>query len=431
MRMRDGVDLLRRSRAEQSWDRQSRDRLEAHQQASLAALIRHAAESCPFHGERLAGQPATVTDLPIMRRSDLVDSFDSIVADRRLTRTAVEEHVMSMSHGDPLLFGEYRILTTSGTSGVTTYVPFDRSSWRSVLAAYPRVSAVFGCSPRWPRLRQALLTAGGPLHMTNRMAVSNDLPAFARLRLDVTEATSSLAAALMDFNPDILAGYPTVIAALAEEQLAGRLDISPRWIFCGSEQLRLSLRALIREAWVDPVDVYATTETGGVLAFECPERAGLHLREEHCIVEAVDAQDRPVLDGEPGVGLLVTSWLNRSLPLIRYRLDDAVTIVSEPCACGRPTRRVVALNGRRGRRRAPAGRRRPDSQRAPQSLRRDDRRSPRGGAISGDPPAVGDRALHRSQGGGRGRLGRRADRPARDTASGPWSCAAAHPGERR
>jgi phenylacetate-CoA ligase len=192
----------------------------------------------------------------------------------------------------------------------------------------------------------ALITAGGPLHMTNRVAASNRSPVFPTIRLDVTSPVDQLAPALNRFRPDFLAGYPSVLAALAEEQLAGRLDISPRWITCSSEQLLPAARNAIGNAWVEPFDIYSTTETGGALGIECEAHDGLHLREDTCIVEVVDDEDRPVADGEKGAALLVTSWLNRTLPLIRYRVEDPALIGSDPCRCGRATRRILQLTGR-------------------------------------------------------------------------------------
>ncbi len=351
MRLSERVEVVRRARSELAAGRLTREEIEARQARHVSAMLHHAAARCPFHARRLRGcdlrAAAGLAELPVMRKEDLVESFDEITADRRLTRAALERHAAAMSDGDPLLFGEYRVLTTGGTSGTTAYVPFDRSSWLSVLASPLRVALTHGYGPRvLPRRRFAAVTAGGPLHMTHRAVTSNRSPIYPVLRLDVTTPVTELASALGEFRPDVLLGYPSVIGALAEEQNAGRLDISPRWVLCSSEQLLARARAAIRDAWVDPLDIYATTETGGPLAFECPAHEGMHLREETCVVEAVDQDERPVPDGEHASALLVTSWLNRTVPLIRYRIEDPVLITSERCRCGRATRRVLALTGR-------------------------------------------------------------------------------------
>ncbi len=349
MRLVERVQLLKLGREEVGAERRSRAEIEAHQGLELHELLQHARANSSFHGDRLGGlDGAPLGDLPIMRKSDLIDSFDELTTDRRLTKQALEQHVSEMSGEDPLLFGEYRVVGSGGTSGVSCFLAFDRRSWLSVLSPYIGIAAAYGFSPRvLPRYRIAQLTAGGPLHMTNRMASTNRSPAYASLRLDVTSPATALADTLAQFRPDVLTGYPSVIAALAEEQLDGRLDIHPRWILCGSEQLLPSYRSKMREAWaIEAYDFYATTETGGVLAYECPAHEGLHIREDACIAEAVDENQRPVPDGQPATGLLVTSWLNRTVPIIRYLIDDPVTLAGEPCRCGRSSKRILKLTGR-------------------------------------------------------------------------------------
>jgi phenylacetate-CoA ligase len=351
MGLRETVEVVRRARGEVRAETRNRKEIDLYHRRRVRELIAHAAASSPFHRGRLGGAipaPGLVLDrLPVMEKHDLVNRFDTVVTDRRLTLETLPQHVSEMRGPDPLLFGEYRVLTTGGTSGQTTYVPFDRSSWLSVRAAYVRLGSTHGFPPRLaPRRRIAQLTAGGPLHMTNRIAASHQSTAYVTLRLNVTSPISELGAALDEFRPDVISGYPSIIAALAEEQQAGRLAIAPSWIFCGSEQLTPRARAVIRTTWTDPYNIYATTESGGILAFECPAHDGLHIREEQCTLEAVDERNRPVADGQRAAGLLLTSWLNTTVPLIRYRLNDAAVITSERCRCGRSSRRILQLAGR-------------------------------------------------------------------------------------
>ena len=70
-------------------------------------------------------------------------------------------------------------------------------------------------------------------------------------------------------------------------------------------------------AWhVEPFNVYAATETGGVAA-ECRHHHGMHLFEDLVIPEVVDNDYRPVPLGQSGDRLLVTVLFRRTIPLIR------------------------------------------------------------------------------------------------------------------
>jgi phenylacetate-coenzyme A ligase PaaK-like adenylate-forming protein len=53
-----------------------------------------------------------------------------------------------------------------------------------------------------------------------------------------------------------------------------------------------------------------------------------------------------VPDGEPGSRLLITNLFNRTQPLIRYELNDLVTVSPDPCPCGRPFPLLKSVEGR-------------------------------------------------------------------------------------
>ena len=72
----------------------------------------------------------------------------------------------------------------------------------------------------------------------------------------------------------------------------------------------------------------------------------MHLFEDLAIFENVDEGGAPVSDGRPGTFLLITDLFGRTQPKLRYALSDSVVISSEPCPCGRPSRRVLSVAGR-------------------------------------------------------------------------------------
>jgi phenylacetate-coenzyme A ligase PaaK-like adenylate-forming protein len=106
------------------------------------------------------------------------------------------------------------------------------------------------------------------------------------------------------------------------------------------------MTAQIRAAWsVEPHDMLGLTETG-VTAIDCERHAGLHVSEDHCLYEVVDEADRPVPSGVAGAKVLVTNLDNYAQPFIRFEITDLVTVVDEPCECGRTFRRITAIEGR-------------------------------------------------------------------------------------
>ena len=73
---------------------------------------------------------------------------------------------------------------------------------------------------------------------------------------------------------------------------------------------------------VPVVDTFGSTE--GLVGSSPPDDDVLVFAEDGCIVELVDADDRPVPPGTPSAAVLVTSLENRLQPLIRYRMTDTL-----------------------------------------------------------------------------------------------------------
>ncbi len=100
---------------------------------------------------------------------------------------------------------------------------------------------------------------------------------------------------------------------------------------------------------IEVFDIYGMTETGGVgtLGMDCPAHEGLHVWEDHYIVEILDHKTHaPLPDGEVGE-LVVTSLTREALPVIRFRTGDLTRIVSrDACACGRTHVRIAPITGR-------------------------------------------------------------------------------------
>lgn len=82
------------------------------------------------------------------------------------------------------------------------------------------------------------------------------------------------------------------------------------------------------------------------LATECSEHQGLHLSEDHVLVETVDPQTgQPVADGELGE-LVLTTLTREAVPLLRYRTGNLTRLIQEPCPCGRTLLRFALTSER-------------------------------------------------------------------------------------
>ncbi|MBO8143944.1 MAG: phenylacetate--CoA ligase [Thermodesulfobacterium sp.] len=146
-----------------------------------------------------------------------------------------------------------------------------------------------------------------------------------------------------------IASYPARLIEVAKESGFDFRETKLRVAILGAETWSDEYRKRIEEEMgVKTFDIIGMTETGGVgLGIDCPARAGIHVWEDHYIVEIVDPETGEVLpDGKEGE-MVITTLTREGLPLIRYRTRDITRIVSkEPCSCGRTHLRVDRIKGR-------------------------------------------------------------------------------------
>jgi len=93
-------------------------------------------------------------------------------------------------------------------------------------------------------------------------------------------------------------------------------------------------------------EYYGLSDIFGACAGSCTEKSGIHIEEDHMIVEVLDVKTgEPVGEGERGE-MVLTTLKKRARPLIRFRTGDIVTYTDEKCACGRTHKRLHGIHGR-------------------------------------------------------------------------------------
>jgi phenylacetate-CoA ligase len=84
---------------------------------------------------------------------------------------------------------------------------------------------------------------------------------------------------------------------------------------------------------------------GPGVAFECPERDGLHIWHDSYLVEIIDPKTgEQVSDGERGE-LVITPLVKEAMPLLRYRTGDITMLMEDGCLCRRGAK-IARLMGR-------------------------------------------------------------------------------------
>ena len=323
----------------------------------LDELLVHAHAESPFyrrHHLAPGDAPRELIEYAPVDKPTLMANFDEWVTDPVLRYEQIEKFIADPRRiGEPYL-GRYAVWTSSGSTGRPGVFVQDEEA----IAVYDALLAT-----RFPSAGTAIspfqaLATGGRFAMIAALGGHfAGVVCWERLRLEypwlrgvartfsVLAPIPELVAQLNDFQPTVLASYPTTLLLLARERQAGRLHLQPRALWSGGETLADTERAEIAQAFdCAVIDGYGASECLNI-AFDCGH-GSLHLNSDWVILEPIDANGRPVLPGERSTSVLLTNLANRVQPLIRYDLGDSIRFKLEPCACGSPFP-AIEVEGRR------------------------------------------------------------------------------------
>lgn len=331
-------------RVQERWTRQQ---IEAYKVQELHSLREYAYSHSPFYREFHKGlYEAPLHELPVLTKSMLMDKFDDLVTDLAIHVKDVKEFIANV-RGNELFLGHYLVHSTSGSTGYPGLFLADSTEWLTAVAALLRAYEGSGIklNPTHPP-KMAMIASTSPKHMSGGGGMSLGNFGMSIMQLTASEPVKIIVEKLNTYQPEVLIAYASIIRILADEQLAGRLQISPCTVFNGSEVLTQETRQRAERAWGKVLfNMYQTTESGGI-GVECNRHRGMHLQEDLVIIEVVDRNNRPVPFGEYGEKLLVTVLWKLAQPLIRYEVSDSMRLSSDQCPCGRHSILIDDIQGR-------------------------------------------------------------------------------------
>ncbi len=240
-----------------------------------------------------------------------------------------------------------RIHASSGTTGKPTvifYTQADITDWADLLARSIMATGVTRDDVFQNMMGYGLFTGGLGMHYGAERLGAMVIPSSTGNSLRQIQL-------MQDFQATVMHITPSYALHLVEEVRAEGInppDLTVRKAYLGAEPYSEGTRNKIQEQWgVDAYNSYGLSEMNGPgVAFECVEKAGMHLWEDFYIMEIIDPDTGELKrDGEEGE--LVLTHINReAMPMLRYRTRDLTRIVPEPCACGRTHRRIERIKGR-------------------------------------------------------------------------------------
>ena len=314
-----------------------REELKKLQSEKLVKQVQWVWDQVPFYRAKMEEKGVTPADikgiedlhkLPFLSKDDLRDQYP-----KGMLAVPLSECV--------------RIQSTSGTTGrrvVAYYTHHDIDLWydccaRAVVAAGGTKDDV--CQVCYG---YGLFTGGAGLDGGSHKVGCLTLP----MSSGNTERQLQF---MLDMQATILCCTPSYAAYLGEslkEKGYGPDDIPLKAGIFGAEPWTEEMRQDIQNTLgIKAYDIYGLTEMSGPgVAFECEDQHGMHVQEDHFLVEVIDPNTGEQLPYGTKGELVFTSLDKEAFPLLRYRTRDICVLNDEPCPCGRTHVRMSKPMGR-------------------------------------------------------------------------------------
>ena len=242
-----------------------------------------------------------------------------------------------------------RIHASSGTGGTPTVVAYtdhDLDVWSKVMARCLEMAGVKAGMVVHNAYGYGLFTGGLGFHQGAERLGALVIPVSGGV-------TARQATLLRDLGGQVLCCTPSYALHIAQGLREAGIspdDLDLEIGMFGAEPWTEGMRERLEsELGLTALNIYGLSEiVGPGVSAECPEaRDGLHVQEDHFLVEVIDPDTGdPVPDGTDGE-LVFTTLTKEALPLLRYRTGDIASLTRERCACGRTFARMSAVRGRR------------------------------------------------------------------------------------
>ena len=336
---------LKKLEEQQFW---SKKKLEAHQLKSLQSIVTHAYKTTAFYRELYDSAGVHPDDLqslddflkfPCIQKKDL-----QVAGDQMISKVYKKAELVADASG--------------GSTGRPTNFYKDREQFRLRAADQIRHDRWSG----WDLGEPYALIWGAQkdlkaIDSVRQRFVTQFIHRIIPLdAFDLTpERMQTYVTQLERQQPPMILGYANALAQFARfliEQHPHH-QIRPKGVISSAEALSEEKRSLIESAFHCKVlNRYGSREVG-LVASECPLQTGLHINADNVLVEIGDFSESQepsrlprICDHKESGEIIVTDFMNRGMPFIRYRMGDEGYTLKESCSCNRTLPLLGKVSGR-------------------------------------------------------------------------------------
>ena len=312
--------------------------LKEYQLKKLREQVKHCYENSAFYKKKFDSiglKPENIRSLddlqkiPFTVKADLKDNYPyGMVATE--SDEIVEIHASSGTTGNPI---------------VSAYTKNDIEVWQELMARSMYTAGARKQDVIHIAYGYGLFTGGFGFHYGAQKVGAAIIPASGGMTQRQIKLMKDLGATILACTPSF-AVY--LAETMAQEGIDPRKELKLKTGMFGAEPWSNKIRERIeKDLGIEAFDFYGLTELCGPgVSVECHEHNGLHIWEDHFIVETIDPDTGEVLPaGEEGE-VVLTALTKTGLPMLRYRTRDLSKVETEKCKCGRTHARMMRVHGR-------------------------------------------------------------------------------------
>ena len=316
----------------------TRDELRNHQLQLLKEQVKYCYENMAFYRNKFKSAGITPTDIktledaqkiPFTAKNDLRDNYPFGMLAVHLD-DVVEIHASSGTTGNPV---------------VGAYTTNDMDVWAELMARSLYCTGVRRQDVMHNAYGYGLFTGGLGFHYGAQKIGTTIIPISGGMTQRQIKLMKDLGSTVLCCTPS----YAIYLAeAMAQEGISPGKDLKLKMGLFGAEPWSERIRERIEDKLkIEAFDIYGLTELCGPgVSVECNEHNGLHIWEDHFIIETIDPKTGDVLPaGEEGE-MVFTTLTKTGLPILRFRTRDISVIETERCDCGRSHSRMMRIRGR-------------------------------------------------------------------------------------
>jgi len=320
------------------WETIDRSSLRTHQEELLKEQVKKVFNKLPYYRRKMQEKGISPEDikslgdlrlLPFTTKKDFMDNYPF-----GMFAVPLNEVVRVQGSSG----------TTTGKSSLAGYTRNDLDTWSNLCARLVTAAGVGPHDIAQVSFGYGLFTGGFGLH--------GGLERVGALVIPLSSGNTSRQIKFMrDLKSTALISTPTYALRIAEvmkEEGITSGDLFLKWGLFGAEPWSEAIRRqLDQNLGLLATDNYGMSEVMGPgVSYECLERKGMHIAEDHFIIEMIDPDTgEPVPEG--GVGeIVLTTITKEAVPVLRYRSRDLSRLLTEKCPCGRTSMRMEKVRGR-------------------------------------------------------------------------------------